>query len=217
MDVALLLTDDTERFRPERLFREDTVHEFLAGTDPFLPYRRAAARFSEYDPLQRMLLTDMTVQLPSVYFPKVDRATMAAGIEARVPLLDETMLSRVVSMPSRWKVDGTRRKRLLRDAIRGGIPDRILDAPKTGFGVPVDSWLRGPLLAYTKERILDPAFAATFGFSREILLRTMTEHVEGSHSHGTLIWRVLQLALWNRHPVRPHSPTRPYAENLLER
>ena len=105
-----------------------------------------------------MLLTDICLQLPSQFLPKVDRATMAHGLEARVPLLDERVAGLAVGVPSAWKVRGMQKKVLLRAAMRGRLPDAVLDAPKTGFGVPYEHWLRGSLHDFARDLVLEDQF-----------------------------------------------------------
>lgn len=197
LQMALLLTVETLDDPPEGALLPERRSHLAATTDPFRAYRRAAERFRGHDPVQRMLLTDLVVQLPSQFLPKVDRATMALGVEARVPLLDERVASLAVGLPARWKVRGLRTKVLLREAQRGRLPDAILDAPKTGFGVPFGHWLRGPLLPLARERLLDARFGAAFGLDRVQVERQLAAHASGARDHGFRLWKLLQLALWD--------------------
>ena len=87
---------------------------------------------------------------------------MAAGVEARVPLLDENVVKFVISMPSSWKVKRFRNKIILRDSLKNRIPKRILSMPKAGFGVPYSNWIRTTLYDDCKERILDRSFINRF-------------------------------------------------------
>jgi asparagine synthase (glutamine-hydrolysing) len=125
MRMAYLLTLETPKDSPEALFLPARRCDLSEKTDPFLAYRNAAVRFRHYDPVHQMLLTDLTVQLPSQFLTKVDRATMAAGIEARVPLLDERVAEIAVNMPSEWKANGTEKKVVLRESQRGADCPRI--------------------------------------------------------------------------------------------
>ena len=87
--MALLLTVETLRDPPTMMLRPEVRARLQASHDPFMAFRRCAERFTGVDAVQQMLLTDLSLQLPSQFLTKVDRATMAHGIEARVPLLDE--------------------------------------------------------------------------------------------------------------------------------
>lgn len=198
MRMALLLTVETLQDPPENMLTADRRHHLAATTDPFLVYRRAAERFKDQEPVQQMLLTDLTVQLPSQFLTKVDRATMAAGIEARVPLLDDRVVELVVGMPSNWKARGTEKKVILRESQRGRLPDSILDGPKTGFGVPYEYWLCNSLYEFARERLLDTSFLATYALDGHALEQALQQHRLHKRDRGFLLWKMLQLALHNQ-------------------
>jgi asparagine synthase (glutamine-hydrolysing) len=198
MTMALLLTMETQRDPPTRFMTAEARSALDASADPFLAYRRAATRFQGGGAVQRMLLTDLTLQLPSQFLPKVDRATMARGLEARVPFLDERVGELATGLPAEWKVDGRQRKIILRDAMRSRLPAAILDGPKTGFGVPYEYWLRTSLFDMARAAILDPGFVTAFGFDATAVGSALTEHRSGARDHGFFLWKVFQLALWRQ-------------------
>jgi asparagine synthase (glutamine-hydrolysing) len=195
--MALLLTTETLRKPPDALFLPERRRQLAESTDPFVAYRRAAERFHDHDPVQQMLLTDLTVQLPSQFLTKVDRSTMAAGIESRVPLLDEGVVRLAVNLPSIWKVKGTEMKIVLRQSQLGRLPSDILDGPKTGFGVPYQHWLRTSLFEFARERVLDRSFLNQFSIDGEGVERMLVQHKSGAVEHGFLLWKLLQLALFS--------------------
>lgn len=197
MRMALLLTTETLDNPPESLFSKDMQLHLAEETDPFLAYKQAAERFQGHDPVQQMLLTDLTVQLPSQFLTKVDRATMAAGIEARVPLLDEQLVQLVLNWPSEWKVKGTEKKIVLRNSQRGRLPKDILDGPKTGFGVPYEEWLRTTLFDFARSHLLERSFLTTFGLQRKSLEQMLKLHQQRKVDRGFTLWKLLQLAIWN--------------------
>jgi asparagine synthase (glutamine-hydrolysing) len=145
-----------------------------------------------------MLLTDISLQLPSQFLPKVDRATMAHGLEARVPLLDERVAELAVGLPSAFKIRGVEKKVVLRDAMRERLPAEVLDGPKTGFGVPYEHWLRHALHGSARDAILAPDFIARFGLDRGQLESALAEHRSGHRDRGFTLWKFYQLALWAR-------------------
>ena len=196
MQMALLLTMETLQQAPSELLRPDIQSHLSATTDAFLGYRNSAARFSSMEPLRKMLLTDITLQLPSQFLPKVDRATMSAGVEARVPFLDENVARLALNLPMRWKVHGSMRKVVLRNSLRGRIPDDILDAPKAGFGVPYQHWLRTSLHDFARGLILDRAFISRFGFDGRNLESALGALKDRPGRRGFTLWKVFQLALW---------------------
>lgn len=198
MRMALLLTVQTLCSPPENLLTRDRRQHLAAATDPFLAYRNAAERFKDQDPVQQMLLTDLTVQLPSQFLVKVDRASMAAGIEARVPFLDERIGELAVRMPANWKTRGTHRKVVLRESQRGRLPDSILDGRKTGFSVPYEHWLRTSLVEFAREHLLDRSFSDAYSLNLAMLEEALNTHVKGRRDLGFKLWKLLQLALWRR-------------------
>lgn len=198
MRMALLLTVETIADPPTSFLLPDAREYLRDATDPFLAFKRCDERFKAYEPVQRMLLTDLVLQLPSQFLAKVDRATMANGIEARVPLLDERIAELAVGLPSEWKVRRGSGKVVLRDAMRGRLPDDVLDGPKTGFGVPYHHWLRGGLHNFARDVILDESVCGRFGLDRSRLTRALAAHRDGSRDHGFVLWKYLQLGLWTR-------------------
>jgi asparagine synthase (glutamine-hydrolysing) len=196
--MALLLTVETLRDPPTAMLTSTARRRLEAATDPFAAYRRCAARFANVDPVQQMLLTDISLQLPSQFLTKVDRATMAYGIEARVPLLDDGVAAIAIGLPVTLKVRGSQKKIVLRDAMRNRLPADILDGPKTGFGVPYEEWLRGALHEFARAAILEGAFVERFGLDRARLDTVLAEHRSRRRDRGFLLWKLLQLSLWSR-------------------
>ena len=121
---------------------------------------------------------------------------MAAGIEARVPLLDENLLKISVGMPTKWKVDRYQNKIILRNSQRGRLPSSILDGPKTGFGVPYEFWLRTSLYKFAQDRLLNTQFTEYFGLNKKLVEKKLQEHRSGKLEGGFLLWKLLQLSLW---------------------
>lgn len=192
--MAFLLTTETPIDPPEAVFLRERGQHLTETTDPFIPYRKAAERFKDYEPVQQMLLTDLTVQLPSQFLTKVDRATMAAGIEARVPLLDEKVVRLALNLPSTFKVRGAEKKIILRNSQRARLPADILDGPKTGFGVPYEHWLRTSLYSFAEERILDSGFLRHFSLDGERIRKMLSQHKNEQMDRGFMLWKLLQLS-----------------------
>lgn len=194
--MAFLLTTETQQNLPEAVFLPERRRELAETTDPFVAYRHAAVRFQNDEPVQQMLLTDLTVQLPSQFLTKVDRATMAAGIEARVPMLDERVVRLAVNLPSTWKVKGTEKKVILRQSQRSRLPTDILDGPKTGFGVPYEHWLRSSLYEFARERLLDRNILHQFSLDGAAVERMLLQHKSRNVERGFMLWKLLQLAIF---------------------
>lgn len=195
--MSLLLTVETAWNPPDGLFRPGARAALANTTDPFRAFRACASRFRTFDPVQKMLLTDIHLQLPSQFLTKVDRATMACGLEARVPLLDERVASLAMGMPASYKVRGTQKKVVLREAMRDRVPSEILDGPKTGFGVPYEYWLRTSLSDMARDSILSSSFPQRFDLDPLLVSRAMDDHVAGRRERGFILWKLLQLSLWS--------------------
>lgn len=168
----------------------------LTATDPFARYTVCQRRFAGETPLQMLRYTDCAVILPDTFLEKVDRSTMANGLEVRVPFLDALLADYALGLPAEMVIRGGETKWLLKRALRGVVPDFVLDAPKMGFGVPYAAWLATDLHEYMRTVLTDPIIRDWGFFDAVRLERCMREHREGRGRHGFLLWKALHLALW---------------------
>ena len=204
MGLARLVSTELPDRPSDRIFSPE-VRVALAPSDAFKRYRELAEQVRAHDPVKQMLYTDSSVILPDVYFEKVDKSTMAHGVEVRVPLVDTRLAAYVFGLPTRHKVHGLQKKHVLRTALRGVVPDSILDRPKAGFGVPVSSWLRTSLLDYMKSVLFDAEISRLGLFDRDAIELCIREHVERRRDNGPLLYKALNLALWCK-AYRPAFP-----------
>jgi asparagine synthase (glutamine-hydrolysing) len=155
--------------------------------------------------LTRKLYTDMKTVLISEMLTKVDRLTMAAGVEARVPFLDHELVEWAFSLPNELKLKNGEGKFLVKRALESRLPDEILYRPKAGFNLPLGKWLRTGLREMVGD-LLSPAAVARRGYFRpEVVSRMVDEHMKGRDDIGNRLFVLLMLELWHRQVLDPGS------------
>jgi asparagine synthase (glutamine-hydrolysing) len=153
--------------------------------------------------VDKMLEVDVATYLAGDLVPKIDIATMAYGLEARSPLLDHELMGFAASLPAGLKVRGREKKWILREAMRGLLPDDVLDRPKQGFTIPLASWLRGDLRTWSRDILLDPATLDRGYFAPHAVRRMLDRHDAGADGDARRIWSLLMLELWHRDFIDP--------------
>jgi asparagine synthase (glutamine-hydrolysing) len=146
---------------------------------------------------ERMMLADLLTELPDDILTKVDRASMAVSLEARVPLLDHRVVELAWRMPLAYKVRRGVGKRLLRRVLHRHVPPALVERPKMGFGIPVGVWLRGPLRDWA-ESLLDAHALEDAMLRPAPILRTWREHLSGRYNWDQRMWTVLMYMAWTR-------------------
>ena len=143
-----------------------------------------------------MMFLDLTSCLPDDILVKVDRATMAVSLESRAPFLDHELVDFAWRAPLDLKVRGGDSKWLLRQVLYRYVPPRLVDRPKRGFAVPLESWLSGPLRAWAGD-LLAPAKLEREGFlNAAVIADTWQRQQRGSHHWGAVLWAVLMFESW---------------------
>jgi len=149
------------------------------------------------DPINQVLLMDMRLYLENDILVKLDRASMMASLEGRVPLLNNDFVEFATRLPLTMKLRGLRSKFLLKRALRGLLPDSILNRPKKGFGIPVADWFRGPL----KEQmlsVLGPERIARKGFFDGAAVAALVgDHLLGRRDNRKQLWTLFVFELWH--------------------
>jgi asparagine synthase (glutamine-hydrolysing) len=148
------------------------------------------------DELSWMQYADSVTYLPDDILTKVDRASMAVALEARVPLLDHRVVGLAWRLPKDLKMRGGQGKWLLRQVLYKYVPKHLVERPKMGFGVPIDAWLRGPLKAWAED-LLDPVAMARAGLLDPAPIQEKwAEHQSGRRNWQYFLWNVLMFEAW---------------------
>lgn len=193
--MALLLTVEDGASSPLRVFT-DEFRQTLAATRPFQRFEELAELVADRDAVQAMLYVDTSLVLPDIFLEKVDRSTMANSMEVRVPFLDNDLVDFALERSSEDKLRGGHLKGLLKLALVGIVPQTILDSPKTGFGVPYQGWLRGPLKTHLRSTLLEPRSRIAQIIDKPFVNSLVDQHLAGTMDHGFLLWKLMQLAMW---------------------
>ena len=183
----------------------------LRGHDSQRIARESFARSGQAgkpDILSGMIAADLATLLPDDYLVKVDRASMANGLEVRPPLLDHEFLELCARLPSRWKIRDGETKWLLRELSRDVLPDSIRNRPKQGFEVPLDAWFRGPLRSMFADLVLSPNSPVTNLINPREARRVFDAHQRGTARNGSTLWSLLSLAAWSERYLASSLPQR---------
>ena len=164
--------------------------EGLPG-DPVIPAGLA-------DPDRRMMFADQSAYLPEDILTKTDRASMAASLELRVPLIDHRVVELAWQIPIHFCWNGRNGKLPLRRLLYRLVPQKLVDRPKQGFEIPIDSWLRGALREWTLDLLSPIALEQEHFLDADAVSTLVTEHLSGRGNYGYALWPALMFQSWRR-------------------
>jgi asparagine synthase (glutamine-hydrolysing) len=195
----------------KEIFSADARAALTGRRSPFDPVDLLRERFAETEGaelLARLQDVDLGTYLVDDLLVKTDRASMAHSLEARVPFLDPIVTGFALALPTRHKVRGLSKKRLLRKAAEPLLPARIVNGRKRGFSIPAAAWLAGELEPFARDTLAADVLRRQGFFRHETVRRFLDEHVAGKQDWSRQLWGLLAFTLWYERQVE-HPPTSP--------
>lgn len=201
-DKILKLGEVLKAATPEEVYMRLLSHwqeptSVVTGShEPQTTQRRGAVGLIDRSFIEQMMYVDLVTYLPDDILCKVDRAAMSVSLETRVPYLDHRVVEFAWSLPFEYRVQGGTGKRILRSILGRHVPRDVFERPKMGFGIPIQSWLRGPLRDWA-EGLLEPTRMRNEGYFDPTPIRSRwVEHVSGRRDWGYHLWDVLMFQSW---------------------
>lgn len=199
--AGVLDTASADELYRRLAFHERSPHSLVIdGDEPPVWSEREAAVFAAgakgKDFAARMMFQDLVGYLPDDILTKVDRAAMAVGLETRIPMLDHRLVEFAWRLPAHMKVRGGEGKWLLRQVLYRYVPRNLIERPKQGFGVPIDSWLRGPLRDWAEGLLNESRLRQEGWLQPKPIRRRWQEHLSGRRNWQHWLWNVLMFQAW---------------------
>jgi asparagine synthase (glutamine-hydrolysing) len=147
---------------------------------------------------ERMMYMDLVTYLPEDILTKLDRASMAVSLEARVPFLDYRLVEFIWQLPLDFKIDRGQTKRILRSILTRYVPPRLFERPKMGFNLPLGQWLRGPLRPWAEELLDGTKLRQQGVLNPAPVSQAWEEHLHGKQNRATELWGILMFQAWQQ-------------------
>jgi len=175
----------------------DEAREQIGPLDPYAGVREALEQTDAHSLLDRLLYADIKTYLHELLM-KQDQMSMATSVESRVPFLDHKLVEFTCSLPERLKLRGGTTKYILREAMKGVLPEAILARSKMGFPVPIGAWFRGAYKSVVDEYVLSERAVRRGIFNPEFVSSIVKRHQSGSENHDERLWALVNFEIWQR-------------------
>lgn len=187
---------------PEAMYRRLVSHWtepealVMEGREPPTVLNQTGRWPTSIDFTERMMYLDTVSYLPDDILVKVDRAAMRVSLETRIPFLDHRIVEFAWRLPLAMKIRNGQGKWILRQVLHRYVPRKLIERPKMGFGVPIDSWLRGPLRDWAESLLSEERLVREGFFAPEPVRQKWEEHLKGRRNWQYLLWDVLMFQAW---------------------
>lgn len=196
--LAAIMTLDSPEAMYERLLSAWDELPLQSTENPDLFFKDPDYRLSGLSFAEQLMYWDSLHYLPGSILTKVDRASMAVGLECRSPLLDKRIYEYVWRLPERYKIRGEEGKWLLKQVLERHLPPDLFKRPKQGFNMPVGSWLRGTLKDWAEDLLDEQKLQSQGYFNPGVIRHVWQEHLEGRGHYMNALWNVLMFQAWHQ-------------------
>ena len=164
--------------------------------EPLTFLSKSKSQLGELNNQQIMMALDYLTYLPNDILVKVDRASMASSLETRVPLLDHKLIEYAWQIPQSLKLRNGSGKWILKKILNKYVPNKLTERPKMGFGIPIESWLRGPLKDWAEDLLDEKRLQEEGYFNSKLIREKWTEHLGGKKNWHNQLWDILMFQAW---------------------
>jgi asparagine synthase (glutamine-hydrolysing) len=198
ISLALSLLPETQSTFYQRLLTLWS-NDCVVRDQPFIFPCDDASRWQKNDLLRSLQIADSLSYLPDDILTKVDRASMAMGLEVRGPFLDHRLIEFAQKLPIEAKIHGGKTKYLLRKILHKYVPPELIERPKMGFGIPLAQWLRGPLNEWAGDLLSEQALDEHGFFHKQPIIARWHAHNAGQQNYEASLWAILMFQSWYAH------------------
>jgi len=185
----------------QKLVKTGLSSNILISSNEYNPKSRQYFDFlpKDSDFSSRMMFTDILTYLPDDILCKVDRAAMGVSLETRVPFLDPSIVDFAWRLPMNMKIRNGRGKWILRELLKKYVPSNLIERPKMGFALPIDSWLRHSLKEWAESLLTEKELNESGYFNTKYVRKIWQSHLTGQKNHQHQLWNILMFRAWQKY------------------